>query len=120
MVNSTMSFNSLLLRIRQPPRYTRTDTLFPYATLFQSAGGMGATVIEKHITLEKKMPGPDHSCSADPSEFAHLVASLREDQTTLGSGDKVPRSEEHTFEFQSLMRISYAVFCLKIKTRKAA
>src|SRR3546814_4745421 len=84
--------------IRRPPRSTRTDTLFPYTTLFRSvegflsappalrlAGGMGALV----QALQGRLP-------ADRAVSGH-------------------RSEEHTSELQSLMRISYAVFCLKKK-----
>src|SRR3546814_20994229 len=79
------------LMIRRPPRSTRTDSLFPYTTLFRSFT-------------------PNHSSS--PS-FA----------TDVGSGLQLmllnlhPRSEEHTSELQSLMRISYAVFCLKKETQ---
>src|SRR3546814_1297751 len=70
--------------IRRPPRSTRTDTLFPYTTLFRSG--------YKPALREDEMP----SCPAGAK----------------GAG----RSEEHTSELQSLMRISYAVFCLKKKT----
>src|SRR3546814_16348765 len=72
------------LMIRRPPRSTRTDTLFPYTTLFRSRRGGRAA---------KGRDPPDQ-----------------------GSADRRgPRSEEHTSELQSLMRISYAVFCLKKK-----
>src|SRR3546814_7627575 len=74
------------LMIRRPPRSTRTDTLFPYTTLFRS------TPCVRHKLCRGKMP----FCFAE--EERH------------GS-----RSEEHTSELQSLMRISYAVFCLKQK-----
>src|SRR3546814_8039106 len=81
--------------IRRPPRSTRTDTLFPYTTLFRSADGPskagGAT-------------GGGGSCSA-------AMPELRGRMTSTGVG----RSEEHTSELQSLMRISYAVFCLTKK-----
>src|SRR3546814_8685793 len=75
--------------IRRPPRSTRTDTLFPYTTLFRS-------VLD---ALEHKLP----------KSFAHLEAA-REEILAF-----TVRSEEHTSELQSLMRISYAVFCLKKK-----
>src|SRR3546814_1369704 len=68
--------------IRRPPRSTRTDTLFPYTTLFRSADGGGVPDAQRRSRL---IPPP------------------------------VMRSEEHTSELQSLMRISYAVFCLKKK-----
>src|SRR3546814_10275707 len=79
--------------IRRPPRSTRTDTLFPYTTLFRSGrwrqGRRGA------------------SC------FGIADGTVRD--RDAGSGRVVLRSEEHTSELQSLMRISYAVFCLKKK-----
>src|SRR3546814_8667450 len=78
------------LMIRRPPRSTRTDTLFPYTTLFRSAVALDAT----HQVLLK----PEHV-----TEFFRV------------SGRISDRSEEHTSELQSLMRISYAVFCLKKK-----
>lgn len=52
--------------------------------------GLGARVIEKHLTLDKEMPGPDHSSSADPVEFANLVRLIREAELTLGTGRKEP------------------------------
>src|SRR3546814_7570766 len=70
--------------IRRPPRSTRTDTLFPYTTLFRSPGAGG------------------HDQHLDPSRGVER-----------GDGGVRGRSEEHTSELQSLMRISYAVFCLK-------
>src|SRR3546814_5991438 len=82
--------------IRRPPRSTRTDTLFPYTTLFRSprraARGGGR---------DRAPSSPAHHCSSAASG----AWSDRWDQ----------RSEEHTSELQSLMRISYAVFCLKKK-----
>src|SRR3546814_3012012 len=100
--------------IRRPPRSTRTDTLFPYTTLFRST--------ERHAI-------------GDPLEFLGDVsrrlgiritagvqldgrrtdATRRFDLTLVGINEQ-RRSEEHTSELQSLMRISYAVFCLKKKT----
>src|SRR3546814_5228698 len=84
------------LMIRRPPRSTRTDTLFPYTTLFRSRQakrrGMTASRYREHGTV-----------LGDDGVHAPKVAS---------DG----RSEEHTSELQSLMRISYAVFCLKKKT----
>src|SRR3546814_3309498 len=82
-------FVFFFLMIRRPPRSTRTDTLFPYTTLFRSHASPGA--------------GAD-----------------RQDGAEDGPGGQVQRlrSEEHTSELQSLMRISYAVFCLKKKKNK--
>src|SRR3546814_3653260 len=76
------------LMIRRPPRSTRTDTLFPYTTLFRSVRRPGAMVFEPPARHARPVPHPDRL-----------------------------RSEEHTSELQSLMRISYAVFCLKKKKK---
>src|SRR3546814_7348575 len=92
----------VFLRLRRPPRSTRTDTLFPYTTLFRSAAG-------------------HHPVNADCSRFrpTNTVSSNHHGDTkwvsTTLSKIITPRSEEHTSELQSLMRISYAVFCLKQK-----
>src|SRR3546814_10911618 len=86
------------LMIRRPPRSTRTDTLFPYTTLFRSPPSRWA-------------PGSASSpVSVCPIE--RLADRVSGDRQTL---DRPDRSEEHTSELQSLMRISYAVFCLKKK-----
>src|SRR3546814_15607945 len=85
------------LMIRRPPRSTRTDTLFPYTTLFRSL-----------ISLDR-----GGSCSCSRFNLGLRGASLREQS---GWMDAV-RSEERTSELQSLMRISYAVFCWKKKKR---
>src|SRR3546814_8127821 len=82
--------------IRRPPRSTRTDTLFPYTTLFRSLQG-------KTIAPVQEMCG---------KLKAALDARHSSDTLILARTD---RSEEHTSELQSLMRISYAVFCLKKK-----
>src|SRR3546814_14674476 len=87
-----VEFSIFFLMIRRPPRSTRTDTLFPYTTLFRS--------------LLDEMPG-----SATAIQGAARAALISLDQGTA-------RSEEHTSELQSLMRISYAVFCLKKKKPK--
>src|SRR3546814_9130844 len=79
--------------IRRPPRSTRTDTLFPYTTLFRSAD-RGARA------GRSRRPPPQPTQAAADAEYPH------------------PRSEEHTSELQSLMRISYAVFCLKKKKKQ--
>src|SRR3546814_5947961 len=85
--------------IRRPPRSTRTDTLFPYTTLFRSPPQFCSKL----------------SLSGDGgSHLRAATAQLITDQTETGDH----RSEEHTSELQSLMRISYAVFCLKKKKPK--
>src|SRR3546814_6450119 len=105
--------------IRRPPRSTRTDTLFPYTTLFRShhlvAVDVGVVVGNGHrYWVVVDLAGDE---VAD-----HEVVAL-EDLVSRGrlvdlAGDRhvvLDRSEEHTSELQSLMRISYAVFCLKKK-----
>src|SRR3546814_8894740 len=82
--------------IRRPPRSTRTDTLLPYTTLFRS--------VPNAFDLGARACGDAHRCPA-----------CLDAQRTCG---RRPRSEEHTSELQSLMRISYAVFCLKKKKTK--
>src|SRR3546814_2224783 len=83
--------------IRLPPRSTRTDTLFPYTTLFRSA-----------LLLESLLRK-----SRNFSIFDRQDAVQDFDDRHLGAERSIERSEEHTSELQSLMRISYAVFCLK-------
>src|SRR3546814_10479087 len=97
--------------IRRPPRSTRTDTLFPYTTLFRSVhpadilGLLGLAGL--HIDRR------DHRWHRpDPCVPACPLLGLVQDQA---EGSECRRSEEHTSELQSLMRISYAVFCLKKK-----
>src|SRR3546814_2811468 len=96
--------------IRRPPRSTRTDTLFPYTTLFRSQA-----VLVDHA----RSGAPDAGEAvlraamwASRSPPARSSAVLRAPPSGLPAGG---RSEEHTSELQSLMRISYAVFCLKKK-----
>src|SRR3546814_2161069 len=92
--------------IRRPPRSTRTDTLFPYTTLFRSppsAGANGCASAAGCRSVRRRYP--------PAVRYAPRRAfPLRPDETP-----RAPRSEEHTSELQSLMRISYAVFCLKKK-----
>src|SRR3546814_10173541 len=91
--------------IRRPPRSTRTDTLFPYTTLFRSAPS-GAPSTAGRL----RRVGTAGRCSR-----ARTHNPAPPDRRP---GDTGRRSEEHTSELQSLMRISYAVFCLKKKTIK--
>src|SRR3546814_3488035 len=93
--------------IRRPPRSTRTDTLFPYTTLFRSRGdGRGRRQLRagrlRGTSSQHRHPRP----LREPA--AAVAAQLHPGR----------RSEEHTSELQSLMRISYAVFCLKKKNNK--
>src|SRR3546814_10273407 len=102
--------------IRRPPRSTRTDTLFPYTTLFRSnnAGDNGLAGVESfgtcYGTEEDSLKILYFSPQFGPF---NVVASFSPEGGAQSSEDK--RSEEHTSELQSLMRISYAVFCLKKK-----
>src|SRR3546814_18052190 len=84
------------LMIRRPPRSTRTDTLFPYTTLFRSQRAAADMDVVRAAGMKS------------------IDLGLRGSRETNG------RSEEHTSELQSLMRISYAVFCLKKKTNTHA
>src|SRR3546814_2490310 len=88
--------------IRRPPRSTRTDTLFPYTTLFRSSSVAGGRRISRSVTRR------------GPLSIAVPFGGGR--AMLLEHG----RSEEHTSELQSLMRISYAVFCLKKKITTSA
>src|SRR3546814_2558896 len=102
--------------IRRPPRSTRTDTLFPYTTLFRSLlpllGGCDAPWSDAGDRAEtaREFPAADRP-------VAPIVSTK---WSTEEARDRVneARSEEHTSELQSLMRISYAVFCLKKKKTK--
>src|SRR3546814_9946426 len=106
--------------LRRPPRSTRTDTLFPSTTLFRSdpaiIGTRGARVsraglgeVELRILIEDVEHG-------DVQRAVERVGRQAESDAEIELGQPVAlRSEEHTSELQSLMRISYAVFCLKKK-----
>src|SRR3546814_16585578 len=90
-------FLFFFLMIRRPPRSTRTDTLFPYTTLFRSVR-----------TAFARLPWPPWQRRPAPAAGRWLGPALAPGK----------RSEEHTSELQSLMRISYAVFCLKKKKQR--
>src|SRR3546814_9342468 len=120
--------------IRRPPRSTRTDTLFPYTTLFRSRRSSRRTSRGQSVKTRRHERGvlglryllrsslgagagvePDQvrravECGADDRVL--FVCAAEHAGVVLG---KIERSEEHTSELQSLMRISYAVFCLKKK-----
>src|SRR3546814_9241650 len=101
--------------IRRPPRSTRTDTLFPYTTLFRShlREALG------ELRLGGRFGLADAAVLVDV-EFHHAVAAMAAVVRAVAMPQLVarqPRSEEHTSELQSLMRISYAVFCLKKKNK---
>src|SRR3546814_6108675 len=137
------------LMIRRPPRSTRTDTLFPYTTLFRSACHhllhavgddllAGSQSFEDHPFVALHFAQPDRARHGvalfidnenRSAGIGHLHRDLRDENTLAERADihlrpdKLPRkqdvrSEEHTSELQSLMRISYAVFCLKQKNNR--
>src|SRR3546814_7338442 len=109
--------------IRRPPRSTRTDTLFPYTTLFRSANRCGhrldsaATEPSESRYIKTESPSKRRSRNSSPTSSLHAA---RYQQFLRYGIQRSPliRSEEHTSELQSLMRISYAVFCLKKKNHK--
>src|SRR3546814_9998222 len=106
--------------LRRPPRSTRTDTLFPYTTLFRSLSpaGLVDAYLKRRVTLRRT---------------DRATGKIREQEAVIQAGptggvivetdagfEALGRSEEHTSELQSLMRISYAVFCLKKKNQLEA
>src|SRR3546814_1094310 len=104
--------------IRRPPRSTRTDTLFPYTTLFRSCPlqiGRDQRDAVRHQPLAVKTLGQDVACT----DQGGVLDTVRPHPLPDRIGN-VERSEEHTSELQSLMRISYAVFCLKKKKKTQA
>src|SRR3546814_7264577 len=106
------------LMIRRPPRSTRTDTLVPYTTLFRSLSRQGRRGTRfagarrrrggRHRRQYRHRPGAGGQCQGVQVGDRH--------RRNPGTGKE--RSEEHTSELQSLMRISYAVFCLKKKNKQ--
>src|SRR3546814_10100037 len=114
--------------IRHPPRSTRTDTLFPYTTLFRSADQWRGECLSAIGHPIVKTPHLDalaaegvlfrnHYCQASPCGPSRTSMLTGMYLMNHRSGRNGTRSEEHTSELQSLMRISYAVFCLKKKKR---
>src|SRR3546814_3909138 len=105
--------------IRRPPRATRTDTLFPYTTLFRS-GTARKSAAKKTAARRKPAARPRRITPDQALENTRKLLEAKQEH------DRQPppwqqldggRSEEHTSELQSLMRISYAVFCLKKKKK---
>src|SRR3546814_2655310 len=92
--------------IRRPPRSTRTDTLFPYTTLFRSQARHQQELEPLHVKARSQTQRDDAGEQQD---------AVQKPGFPKGQRDQDRRSEEHTSELQSLMRISYAVFCLKNK-----
>src|SRR3546814_7107823 len=129
LVCSLDGYCFVFLMIRRPPRSTRTDTLFPYTTLFRSRRRCWT---DKEAASRRRRPCPSqrhapllsfqapsqpdvpHSLNSRPSVTSRTIPA----RTTKSPNRSSARSEEHTSELQSLMRISYAVFCLKKKNNR--
>src|SRR3546814_8685768 len=109
------------LMIRRPPRSTRTDTLFPYTTLFRSARRHGPNLLHElgvrvsgyRAEDRTGLPSRTRRRPAHTTDRSRARLSRRRFRRHFGG-----RSEEHTSELQSLMRRSYAVFCLKKKQKQ--
>src|SRR3546814_8982340 len=102
--------------IRRPPRSTRTDTLFPYTTLFRSAVVVNEPrALFDPFALQTKAVRSPSGYKLNGVKSLVPAAATSELFVIAAELDGKPRSEEHTSELQSLMRISYAVFCLKKK-----
>src|SRR3546814_5009725 len=121
---------------RRPPRSTRTDTLFPYQTRFRShlvdRAPREPPLTEQNL-FGRRVQIPDDShprqdlqhvvrhvdlVPPEPLPRGHLVVVMVVVPSLAQGDQREPRSEEHKSELQSLMRISYAVFCLKTKTKR--
>src|SRR3546814_5816750 len=104
-----------------PPRSTRTDTLFPYTTLFRSVAYKKNELYGVDVFIKKDRLSDPKYKDVQPKPNALNLAPSNGPQYTFMEGSleildkKLNRSEEHTSELQSLMRISYDVFCLKKK-----
>src|SRR3546814_1011003 len=122
--------------LRRPPRSTLPDTLFPYPTLFRALaldhgddGGVVLVADDERLSVDEgdraSEPAAEEAArrrpSLDPAELQELVRRKvgGERRRKLVADEGHPRSEEHTSELQSLMRISYAVFCLKKKKKQS-
>src|SRR3546814_2217599 len=98
----------------RPPKSTRTYTLFPYTTLFRSGRSPETQIL-------RKIRNPEIRANHDQQTESQIPGARRQAARDLPDrppGTGFRRSEEHTSELQSLMRISYAVYCLKIKIHK--
>src|SRR3546814_4768145 len=110
-MSGEVAFVFFFLMRRRPPRSTRTDTLFPYTTLFRSAviglaiAAAGGMALAQADVIKARQDGMKAQGAA--------MTAIKKVVDENGKGEL--RSEEHTSELQSLMRISYAVFCLKKK-----
>src|SRR3546814_7761712 len=115
------------LMIRRPPRSTRTDTLFPYTTLFRSPRNFGwASLGRRSGANKRRSAAQGQSVGQSLAQHRQVLLAYRlriwlrhlSPPDRCRPGGVADRSEEHTSELQSLMRISYSVFCLTKKTKK--
>src|SRR3546814_3329640 len=105
------------LMLRRPPRSSRTDTLFPYTTLFRSGDDLHA-VVARHVGDPHDVAVEQHDRMAEAAEEAAVPPGSAGHVQHHAARGYNARSEEHTSELQSLMRTSYAVFCLRKKKHK--
>src|SRR3546814_6391630 len=113
--------------IPRPPRFTRTDTLFPYTTLFRSDANLERRTGRNQWIEMTLTEGKNREVRRVLEHLDLKVSRLIRtrygpfllDDLPAGGVEEIRRSEEHTSELQSLMRISYAVFCLDIKKQQA-
>src|SRR3546814_8107495 len=111
------------LMIRRPPRSTRTDTLFPYTTLFRSCRQFSEQLVQYPGARGRRRRRRDRPGSGGYRawpRYGVAAGAAQPRASPIAAGASIPcpsRSEEHTSELQSLMRISYAVFCLKKKNK---
>src|SRR3546814_6463475 len=110
-----ISFVFFFLMIRRPPRSTRTDTLFPYTTLFRSRFRSDRSASAASGLAHRAHHLSSATNARRSSRFSAVKRSNAPAHLPSNPDHTVFRSEEHTSELQSLMRISYAVFCLKKK-----
>src|SRR3546814_18642673 len=108
----SLVFIVFLLIIRRPPRSTLTDTLFPYSTLFRSRFQESAEIADVVVHVRLIDDIAQNLALRRPAIFDDRAVEARHARNLHGV---LRRSEEHTSELQSLMRISYAVFCLNTK-----
>src|SRR3546814_8574496 len=119
-MSSIMILLFFFVMIRRPPRSTRTDTLFPYTTLVRSPDAIlqeQLTVWDDIVATKGKTNPLFKEIEESQRAFASRAVSWDMDTNNNRRMAYNHRSEEHTSELQSLMRISYAVFCLKKKTQ---
>src|SRR3546814_9741649 len=112
--------------IRRPPRSTRTDTLFPYTTLFRSEEAVGVEgvahpreigIVDRPGQIQADDLRAEYGRDRRDGEGHEQISDYVRTIIRPGGRNGTARSEEHTSELQSLMRISYAVFCLKKKKK---